>query len=440
MARQRGSWDLMFEVVRDAQSLVRVEYVKVCCGDVEKNIPHLWSVAESADARNVYRVPLAGAGYATDDCIVVRFVYASMALYSLLTAEHLRKDGKKREVSVVNMLAGAPIAYVSSVFPSTGECRFLPPTTSKMMVSGVYSALERSIRTMYCYNHTANDFTVGATLRETLAVLCAPLAFKIIYQQCRFTEYFLNTHPLTDVPWGSRVTWRYDEPHNVCTFATGRPIHEIGNETDVSWCQFTLTESGLEIARGVQTATFGETLTVPYRFVILTAISCGAHELWHERLRDKLSSLAAAHNEFGECQRCGDSYRVNPLGSSVKQTLTVRQIDDALSPRAKCTVLCTTAGSLCLTHKRKHVDDNKTEDQENKLDHEATDLYATVGCSEFANENTDSTKNRTFETESVSCHAYWQGFTCRALGYHSKIIPLGYPAGSLVGTGEQRFG
>lgn len=232
---------------------------------------------------------------------------------------------------------------------------------------------------MYYCDKSDGEALVTHMLRDTLAAMSMPLAAKVLYFQSLLTQRLTfgsvrDAASTRNQVWGTRVLWQHRPrtPYRSCSVGDRTDLD--GQSCDVpdssgsncNWILVRLKETGLKIHRGFQSTPimFVDEVHAPYWAIVLSAIYCGAHDLWFRHLKHVLATLkvSAASRDFEPvrselCQRCGHTYETNPCHTKTVRTSAVDQIDRILCGRA-CTALCclvdATAcenGRYCLSHK-----------------------------------------------------------------------------------------
>lgn len=384
MAReQRCNWDDMshFTIEFDnVQSVECVEYVRVCRFGIGTTMPVAVTLRRCDDG--IYRIPMTPIYMTADNWIVIRVNYPSAkSVYGLITARHLSdlhvSSTKGHPLKEVCMLARAPLAWVKMCKRDKCVADYFSGDAVQghhpdVIVSRIYSTIDRVLRNTHCPDDMSHDDLAFTRVRDTLAALSAPLAFKVIHEQSKLSfERLILAKDLrcamaqceTDRVWGICVLWHEDQAGRVIKTLDSRATITPPNDSR-SWVRVTLTAAGLAVTRwfsGVAPTT--DTLKAPYWSIILTALCTGSLEVWSQQTLDVFGKLRCIPDEESGhdiCQRCGYTYNAQPVASSKpKRTFSVVQIDELLTGKY-CTSLCAVIdGSLCLNHARVYEHDRQ---------------------------------------------------------------------------------
>lgn len=394
---QGGDWSQVYHLcvclTEPASDVHRVEYFWSHVADIEKAVPSAVVLA-APGADGVYRVPLTGMRCRAGNWLIIEVCYVDGRVdRGLVTARHFtdtNRDG--HTVTSVSMLPRPPFARVKPHVPSD-ESRFLFTGDTvdghrpEALVSRVYSTMDTQFRAMLFHvAATDKDQYIETLVRDTLARLAAPLAYKALYEQNRLAREIIRGDtgraPESDL-WGTCVLWTLCDE---LTTLTGRCFsrHETlpdcasercGIQSAAGWLEVKLTSEGLVLSRRVTRASAPVTLDpvdVPYWAVILTAFCCGALAVWRQAMRalsDELAIDSKKRRTDGaeRCQRCGSYYYNAPIvcPEEPARVLAVSQIDKILLGHL-CTTLCARVfparyhnhvaspdqRGLCLNHKR----------------------------------------------------------------------------------------
>lgn len=396
---QQGDWSRVHHVsLRLAETNVRhVQYFWSHAVDIEKAMPAT-VVLTNSGVDGLYRIPLTKVQCRAGNWLIIGVSYTDNRVdYGLLTAKHFTDtytNPNGHQVTRVSMLlARPPFAWVKPHVPShVGICQFTGDDVDghrpESLVSRVYSSVDAQFRNMLFHVTTLDkDVYIEAIVRDTLSRLSAPLAFKALYEQSRLTQERLRLDTGHSDPgdlWGTAVLWTMcDEPteSTLKAFTRHKPqpqcVASRYVQSGAGWLEVTLTCEGIVLTKRAtrhSDRVTREFVNVPYWAVILTALCCGALDVWRGSMCKLLDGLKVDLAQLptdtrASCQRCGFNYRNVPrfCPSEPLRVLAVRQIDKILFGDL-CTTLCakvfpvrsldhadgrqTAHRGRCLNHKR----------------------------------------------------------------------------------------
>ncbi|KAJ7984119.1 hypothetical protein DPEC_G00364030 [Dallia pectoralis] len=375
---QRGDWSSTRHMtVRfdDVDTINRVEYTWVQMFDIEKRMPMSATLTEPGLDGN-FRIPVKSSVTQSALYIVLRAVYLHGSdSYGLVTAKHFSDtytDTKGHKVKRISVLARAPLAWVkmnTSRDTEPATCYFTGDTIygcqPEMFVSRIHASIDRYVHsafmfTLFTQNSTERDSRLSQLVSETLSILGAPLAFKVLHEQSRLTLELWQGRGGSDsltladpqnALWGTCVLWQTDSDQVTLTRATvNQQTDPLHRPCSAHWLRVRLTYTGLEVTRSSAGTYTKDFIRAPYWAVVLTALCCGALTFWTREL-DKLCAalrvddcLLSSEREKDElCQRCGYPYRASPVACEPepKRVSAVLQIDKLLLGSI-CTTLCAT--------------------------------------------------------------------------------------------------
>lgn len=367
---QQGDWSRVHHVslLLSEPNVRHVEYFWSHVVDIEKAMPAT-VVLTNSGGDGLYRIPLTKVQCRAGNWLIIGVSYTDNRVeYGLLTAKHFTDtytNPNGHPVTRVSMLlARPPFAWVKPHVPShIGICQFtgddMDGHRPDLLVSKVYSSVDAQFRNMLFHVTTLDkDVYIEAIVRDALSRLSAPLAFKALYEQSRLTQerLRLNTGHSDpgDLLWGTTVLWTMcDEPTESTLIAFDRESRPQCVQSGAGWLEVTLTCEGVLTKRAKRNRVTREFITVPYWAVILTALCCGALDVWRGSLCKMLAALKVDLVQLptdtkASCQRCGFNYRTAPrfCPSDPLRVLAVRQIDKILFGDL-CTTLCAKVFPVC---------------------------------------------------------------------------------------------
>ncbi|KAK7878289.1 hypothetical protein WMY93_031108 [Mugilogobius chulae] len=377
---EEEQWHL---AVRVEEHIVEVRYAWVPLFDIEKRIPETVALTETRRDEPL-RIPVKLPFVPGMQFIVLHAAYANgRDGYGLVTKKHFSDtytDSRGHKVRSVSLLAKPPLAWVKFVGP---DCELNPggPFTGdairgfrpEALISKVYSTLHRNASVLASHRSSSDEATVANEalvldlVRDTLAALAAPLAFKVLYEQNRAALSLLHSPASAALatersPWGVAVLWRPDGSHEAERWECGAGSADSGD-----YCaRVSLTRHGILFAKLSGARSQGHLIRAPYWGVVLAALCCGALERWRDDLRAQsrlLRITVTGVTADQACQRCGHPCRVAPplCDDQPRRVAAVLQIDKLLLGPL-CTTLCAAVpcgnqghgdrGRYCLNHRR----------------------------------------------------------------------------------------
>ncbi|KAJ7984172.1 hypothetical protein DPEC_G00364560 [Dallia pectoralis] len=244
---QRGDWSSTRHMtVRfdDVDTINRVEYTWVQMFDIEKRMPMSATLTEPGLDGN-FRIPVKSSVTQSALYIVLRAVYLHGSdSYGLVTAKHFSDtytDTKGHKVKRISVLARAPLAWVkmnTSRDTEPATCHFTGDTIygcqPEMFVSRIHASIDRYVHSAFMFtpftqNSTERDSRLSQLVSETLSILGAPLAFKVLHEQSRLTLELWQGRGGSDsltladpqnALWGTCVLWQTDSDQVTLTRAT----------------------------------------------------------------------------------------------------------------------------------------------------------------------------------------------------------------------------
>lgn len=422
---QKGDWSSTRHIAvrfENVGALTCLEYTWVQMFEMEKRIPTSVTLTEPG-LDGLFRIPVEADTSPGTHCVVLRAVQShTIESYGLITAKHFSEmytDHRGHRVKTVSYMARGPLAWVKMNTADAQNKLYTGDTISghqpEAIVSNIYTRVTRCVHSGLVspsYDPDEREALATKLVSETLAILGAPLAFKVLHEQSRLTLARLRcseAREICTVPdprhalWGTRVLWQLDSDLSLSRATVNQDIDIPRASGTVQWLSVRLSYTGLELTGGSPGRCTKEVIKAPYWAVILTALCCGALDLWSREL-DELSALlrvdvhlhATSDPKRDElCQRCGYAYRVSPLvcEPEPKRVSAVLQIDKLLLGSV-CTTLCATV----------------SRDTDNGAEHDPTGNH-TQPHKYCLNHRRDYSASfeETFELNTGNKHGQWQG-------------------------------
>lgn len=370
---QKGDWSSTRHMAvrfEDVGALTRLAYTWVQMFDIEKRIPMSVTLTEPG-LDGVFRIPVESDMSPGTHYLVLRAVYMhSGESYGLITAKHfsdMYTDNRGHQVKHISYVARGPLAWVKMNTTADRNELYTGDTVSgyqpEAIVSNIYTRVTRCVHSGLVspsYEPDEREALATKLVSKTLAILGAPLAFKVLHEQSRLTlersrcseDREICTIPdPRDALWGTRVLWKLDSDLSLSRATVNQETDTSPVSGTVQWLGVRLLYMGLELTGSSPGRCTKEIIKAPYWAVILTALCCGALDHWSREL-DELSALlridAHLHSTSDPkrdelCQRCGYAYRVSPVvcEPEPKRVSAVLQIDKLLLGSI-CTTLCAT--------------------------------------------------------------------------------------------------
>ena len=461
-------------------SVTSLEYIQVTLSELGREFPHLQAVRH--DEHGLARIDLNKGFSPFTHCLVLVVTGPSgNSFHGLISGKHfLMPFIEESEGHAVWNICGLPMPPIAWVRPSDvpwGDGFEQGTFMGKVLeheVKNILKCVYASLRLAVCYMPAGPE--VNTAMVQAMAALAAPLAFKALYEQGSFPT--LAGKQSLSQPWGNSFFLHRNKDGGLSCTAISQLLDKAYEPTNKDiLMHIRLVINGLQLSRYKGNAgrfkVHIEEIEAHYWAICLAALCCDAARIWSRLLKELHSSIKASRSLEGQCQRCGFSYTRDPRVACPKDPLRVpgvKQIDRVLLG-ITCTTLCAEVLCIsennkptryCVNHQRKyksgveeieestgqHVAHRSYESEEDacwalwqclsryerkayarhrggplciqargvqkvEIDH----IYDSIGCC--------AGDTRVSEGPSRSAHL-WRGFSCQVLGYHIKVIPLGF--------------
>ena len=477
-------------VMYPTQQCIRVEFVK----DID-SFQYLW--VDMCDIRltcpspvtltnrsgNVFYIPVSSTKlFVSETYLILCCTQNREDAYALLTRKEFSNtftDHRGHKLKVIGSLAQPPLAWVKVLNPAA----YVHDTTCAHEQETAVSAL---CHTLYynIYTLLSDHNQTWPGVQSVLSRIAAPLAYKALYEQARFTVRSKNSAACNDgvayelgkKQWGASVMCIVDSQGAVSYTPfdqeTDCPDMVRVQDSDL-WLRITVTYTGLEITVHNRSLLSTAAVKTSYDTIVLAALCRGAYNVWNNRIGELSSAISVTlRSRQGVCQRCGYSFSVPPqvCDPVAKRVPAVVQLDRILLGEL-CTTLCSTvcwsngfprsqSSRYCLNHKRLYAESQEECLEKSGVEETNVSSAECRGASRGhisrrkedydhdwwlwqKTERGNTVNDRVFRKQRLSflersgrepsitdssresrSSRYWMGFTCQALGSHSEIVPL----------------